>query len=94
MCNFALKMARLDIITCKYNGKDFQVTKIPNVFAHTGGTLLIGSHSLGSAIYNDEIGYPDEKARRIDEQIYAYVDDEWLGYDLDSFISNVLDCLD
>jgi hypothetical protein len=94
MCNFALKMARLDIITCKYNGKDFQVTKIPNVFTHTGGTLLIGSHSLGSAIYNDEIGYPDEKARRIDEQIYAYVDDEWLGYDFDSFISNVLDCLD
>lgn len=87
-------MARLDIIIHKYNGKNFQVTKIPDVFTHTERTLLIGSHSLGSAIYNDEIGYPDEKARCIDEQIYAYVDDEWFGYDFESFISHVLDCLD
>ncbi len=92
--NFVLKMARLDIIIHKYNGKNFQVTKIPDVFTHTERTLLIGSHSLGSAIYNDEIGYPDEKARCIDEQIYAYVDDEWFGYDFESFISHVLDCLD
>lgn len=94
MCNFAIKMARLDIITYKYDGKIFQVTKIPDVFTHTGKPLHIGSHSLSSAIYNDETGYPDEKAQRIDEQIYAYVDDEWFRYDFDSFICNVLDCLD
>ena len=87
-------MAKLDIITYKYNGKNFQVTKIPDVFTHTGRALLIGSHSLSSAIYNDETGYPDEKARCIDEQIYAYVDDEWFGYDYECFISNVLKCLD
>ena len=94
MCNFVLKMARLDIITYKYNGKNFQVTKIPDVFTHTERTLLIGSNSLGSAIYNDETGYPDENARHIDEQIYAYVDDEWFENDFESFISNVMDCLD
>ena len=60
----------------EYKGVDYPVRETHH--KGYGGDVLIGSHSLQDAIWKEDEGYVDEKARYIDEQIYAYADDEVL----------------
>lgn len=87
-------MANLNIITFNYKGTDFQVTAVPDVFTNQERTLLIGSNALSCAVYDEEMGYPDEEARSIDEQIYAYVEDECFGLDYEHFMKWIQRWLD
>lgn len=82
-------MARLDTISISYKGKAFPAAFIPDVFTSDNQRLLIGSHSLDVALYDDDIGYIDNEAREIDEQIYAFVDDELFSLSSEKFIDNV-----
>jgi len=87
-------MAKLNIFSIKYKGTDYRVTEVPDVFTHQESSLLIGSHALNSAVYDDEKGYPDVEARRIDEQIYAYAEDECFNLDYENFVKWVQRYLD
>ncbi len=85
----------LEVFDIKYNGKVYPVAEIPDVFTHEEGHhLLIGSHSLNVALYNDKYGYPDERAMMIDERIYAFIDDEVFFMNEEEFVTNVKEKLD
>lgn len=87
-------MTSLDTILISYKGKDYSAAVIPDVFTSGSQSVLIGSQSLGTALYNDDRGYGDEIARDIDEQIYAYVDDKLFGLSLEEFIQRIKKFLD
>lgn len=81
-----------DIVT--YKGKDHLVATIPNFFSDYLDFVTIGAESLNEALYNDDFGYSDDEARKIDEYIYAYVDDEYFNLKDEAFIEKVISILD
>ena len=87
-------MASLETISISYNGKDYTAAVIPDVFTSGDQSLLIGSNSLGVALYDDDRGYVGDTAREIDEQIYAFVDDELFALRLEEFIERIKVLLD
>lgn len=87
-------MANLDAILISYRGKDYTAAVIPDVFTSVYQSVLIGSHSLGAALYDDDRGYVDDTAREIDEKIYAFVDDELFALRLEEFIVRIKELLD
>ena len=84
----------IKVNTIVYDGKEYLVADIPDVITGSENRLLIGSHSLNYVLYNDEIGYQDGTAQEIDEQIYAYLDDEYFLLDDNEFLSKVKEFLD
>ena len=82
------------INTIAYDGKEYLVADIPDVITGSESRLFIGSHSLNIALYDDEKGYQDSTAERIDEQIYAYLDDHLFLLDSSDFLSKVKELLD
>ena len=80
--------------TIEYDGKEYLVADIPDVITGSESRLLIGSHSLNIALYDDEKGYQYSTAERIDEQIYAYLDDQYFSLEDNVFLSKVKDLLD
>lgn len=87
-------MASLDTISISYRGKEYSAAFIPNVFTCDNQMILIGSHSLNVALYDDDKGYVDEEARELDEHIYAFIDDEFFSLSLEKFIVKVKKYLD
>lgn len=87
-----IKMVKVNTIT--YKGEDYLVADIPDVITNSGVRLLIGSHSLNIALYDDEKGYKDSEAECIDEQIYAYIDDQYFPYGENEILSKVKEFLD
>lgn len=87
-------MAKLDIISISFHGKEYKAAFIPDVFTGGNRRLLIASHSLNLVLYNDDKGYVDDAAKEIDEQIYAFVDDKNFSLPLERFIDNAKECLD
>ncbi len=87
-------MASLDTILISYKGKEFPAAYIPDVFTGDNREILIGSHSLNIALYDDDNGYDDEEAREIDERIYTFVDDEFFSLSFEQFIDNAKVLLD
>ena len=77
-----------------YDGKEYLVADIPDVITGSESRLLIGSHSLNIALYDDEKGYLDRTAEAIDEQIYAYLDDPYFSQEENDFLSKVKELLD
>jgi hypothetical protein len=84
----------LKINTIAYNGKEYLVADIPDVITGSEPRLLIGSHSLDIALYDDEKGYLDRTAEAIDEQIYAYLDDPYFSLGENDFLSKIKELLD
>lgn len=84
----------IKVNTIVYDGKEYLVADIPDVITGSENRLLIGSHSLNNVLYNDEIGYQNGTAQEIDEQIYAYLDDEYFLLDDNEFLSKVKEFLD
>ena len=80
--------------TIVYEGKEYLVADIPDIITGSGTRLLIGSHSLNIALYDDENGYRNSTAEAIDEQIYAYLDDLYFSLENDVFLSKVKEFLD
>ena len=87
-------MATLDIVLFTFHGKDYLAATIPDVFTESNEVLLIGSHSLGDALYNDNKGYIDEEARDIDERIYSYIDDKYFSLSHKDFLEKAMLYLD
>ena len=88
-------IGKLETQTYNYNGKDYVVAIIPDVFTNRENRLLkIGPQSLNSTLYDDELGYDSDRARNIDEQIYAYVDDSLFKHSYDMFIAEIKELLD
>ena len=87
-------MAKLDTVSVSYQGKDYMIARIPDVFTNTRNNIFIGPHSLSHALYDNHIGYADEDARSIDEQIYAYVDDIYFGLSHHDFMHKIQCLLD
>ena len=84
-----INMTSLDIIIISYKEKAFHAAFIPDIFTSEDQKLLIGSHSLNLALYDDDKGYIDEEAKIIDEQIYAFIDDEYFSLSSEEFIEKV-----
>ena len=84
----------MKIYTIAYCGKEYLVADIPDVITGSESRLLIGSHALNVALYDEEKGYQDSKAEEIDEKIYAYLDDQYFSLKEDDFLSKVKDLLD
>lgn len=84
----------LKINSIAYDGKEYLVAEIPDVITGSESRLLIGSHSLNTALYNDEKGYQDHTAEAIDELIYAYLDDQYFSLGNNRFLSKVKELLD
>ena len=87
-------MASLDTILISFKGREFLAASVPNVFSGDNRKLLIGTRSLNIALYDDDKGNVDEKAKEIDEQIYAFIDDEFFSLSLEKFIEKVKVFLD
>ena len=87
-------MAKLETAIVKYKGKEYVCAWIPDVLSKMYSTICIGCHSLNEALYDDEVGYPDDEARIIDERIYAFIDDEFFNLSYESFIEKVKRYLD
>ena len=84
----------IKVNTIAYDGKEYLVADIPDIITGSESRLLIGSHSLNVALYDDETGYQDITAETIDEQIYAYLDDQYFSLGDNAFLSKVKDLLD
>ncbi|MBR6330508.1 MAG: hypothetical protein IKR79_02535 [Bacteroidales bacterium] len=69
-----------------YKGCEYPIITIPNIFSIYGDFVTIGSESLNKVLFNEENGYTDEEAERIDESIYAYMDDNCFELSARSFI--------
>ena len=76
-----VNMENLETQTYNYKCNDYVVAMIPDVFTNRkNGLLKIGPQSLNSALYDEELGYDSDRAKSIDEQIYAYVDDNLFNH--------------
>ena len=84
----------IKVNTIVYDGKDYQVADVPDVITGSDARLLIGSHSLNLALYDDKNGYQDRIAEEIDQQIYAYLDDLYFSLDDNVFLSKIKELLD
>ena len=82
-------MAKLDTVLFIFHGKEFLAATVPDVFTGCNERLLIGTHSLNVALYDEENGYIDEEARHIDEQIYAYIDDKYFSLTPKEFLEKI-----
>ena len=82
------------VYTIAYAGKEYLVADIPDVITDSDSRLLIGAHSLNIALYDDEKGYQNSTAERIDEKIYAYLDDQFFSLEDNDFMSKVKELLD
>ena len=51
-------------------------------------------YSLNVALYDDERGYPDAEAQYVDEQIYAFIDDDFFKLNYNDFIQKAKQYLD
>ena len=80
--------------TLKYDGNSYFIAEVPDVITGSELRLLIGSHSLNIALYDEEKGYHDRTAESIDEQIYAYLEDDCFLLEDDDFLSKVQMLLD
>lgn len=60
-----------------YKGKEYPVKEIV-LFAGTEDAMRtnVSTEELSNALYDPESGYRDEEARRIDESIYFFLNDE------------------
>lgn len=88
-------MKKIETLTYNYNDKDYLVAVVPDIFTYRKGEQLkIGPSSLNSALYDDKLGYDSDRARSIDEQIYAYVDDNLFDCDIDLFTAEIKRILD
>ena len=87
-------MTKLETVSFVFNDKEYLVANIPDVIFNSDKRLLIGSHSMNVALYDDEKGYISNEARYLDEQIYAYIDDVYFSMDYEQFLKNVLMYLD
>ena len=85
-------MVKVGVIT--YDGKEYLVADIPDVITDSKSRVLIGSHTLNVALYDEEKGYHDSIAEAIDEQIYAYMDDKYFSLEDNGFLSKVKELLD
>ena len=84
----------IKVYTIAYDGKEYLIADIPDVITDCESRLLIGSHSLNIALYDDNNGYQDSTAEAIDEQIYAYLDDQYFTLEYCDFLSKVKELLD
>lgn len=76
-----------ETFTITYHGKEYIATDIPHIFINNlDESIIIAAHSLNVALYDDEKGYTDEKARYIDEKIYAFIDDDFFRLSKADFI--------
>ena len=76
-------MISLPTFTITYKQKEYPAVEIPNLFINSPDEMIIiAAHSLNIELFDDENGYPDSEARYIDEQIYAFINDNYfkLGY--------------
>lgn len=87
-------MSKLKTVSFSFNNRDFLVAIIPDIISNSNMRLLIGPHSMNTALFDDEIGYVSNEARYIDEQIYAYIDDEYFSLSHEQFLEKVLLYLD
>jgi len=87
-------MMKLHTISYHFLDKEYKVAIIPDVIAQQNVRLLIGPHSLNLALYDDEGGYTSDKAKAIDEQIYAYVDEKFFSLSYDEFLEKVKKYMD
>lgn len=88
-------MENLETQVYNYNGKDYVVAIIPDVITNKeNGLLKIGPQSLNTTLYDDGLGYDSYRARSIDEQIYAYVDDSLFKHSYDDFIVEIKELID
>lgn len=67
---------------------------IPDIFNKGTADILIGSYSLNKSIYDENKGYRDNEAKRIDEEIYAFINDEFFSLSQECFIEKVKQYLD
>ncbi len=87
-------MNKIEKISFGYEGKEYSVANIPDVITGTNRNILIGPHSLNIVLYDDDKGYADDNAMRIDEQIYAYLEDEYFSLSYVDFLERVKELLD
>ena len=88
-------MRALNTFTITYKRKEYIAAEIPHIFINkTDERIIIGSHSLNVALYDDERGYPDAEAQYIDEQIYAFIDDDFFNLSYNDFIKKAKKYLD
>ena len=87
-------MMKLDTISYSFLNKEYRVAIIPDAIVQRNDRLLIGPHSLNLALYDDEGGYTSDEAKAIDEEIYAFVDDEFFSLGYEEFIKKVKKYLD
>ena len=79
-------MSKLDVLQISYRNRRYNTAIIPNVFTDNNETIVIGCHSLNSALYDEEKGYADIEAQYIDEYIYAFLDDDCFKLSCEEFI--------
>ena len=88
-------MEKLEVFKIAYKGAEYDATCIPDVFTNIDDNyLIIGSHSLNLALYDDEERYPDGEALCLDERIYAFIDDEYFHLGYEDFLAKVKKYLD
>lgn len=84
----------VNVYTIAFGGREYLVADIPDVITDSESRLLIGTHSLNNALYDDKNGYIDSTAESIDEQIYAYIDDQYFTLGYSDFLAKIKELLD
>lgn len=84
----------MELDCVSFNGNNYSIVTIPNIFNFNADSVTIGTESLNHALFDVKNGYVNDVAKRIDEQIYAYVDDELFKLNMHSFIEKVKVFLD
>ncbi len=87
-------MNKIETISFSFKGKEYSVANIPDVITGANRNILIGPHSLNTALYDDDRGYENDEASRIDEQVYAYIEDEYFSFSYEDFLKRVKELLD
>lgn len=88
-------MKLLDSFTITYRQREYPAAEIPNIFINNlNEKITIAAHSLNIALFDDETGYTDSEARYIDEQIYAFINDDFFKLEYNEFIKKALSFLD
>ena len=88
-------MKSLDLFTITYKQKEYPAAEIPNIFIDkTDEKIIIAAHSLNLELFSDENGYTDSEAKYIDEQIYAFIDDDFFKLKYYAFIRKARALLD
>ncbi len=84
-------MSKLETFEMEYKGRKYLATEVENIFDPDSceENVIFASTRLSDELIDEHGDYRDDSAESVDNDIYAYVDDEYFSLSKEEFIKYI-----